>query len=58
MILLDTNVISELMKVNPNYGVVQWLDGQIVTEVFISSITKAETEFGIALLLFYGLFRV
>ena len=50
MILLDTNVVSELMKAIPNPNVVQWLDDQIATEIFISSITKAEIELGIALL--------
>ena len=50
MILLDTNVVSELMKATPNPNVVLWLDDQIATEVFISSITKAEIELGIALL--------
>ena len=50
MILLDTNVVSELMKAVPNSNVVQWLDDRIATQIFISSITKAEIELGIALL--------
>ncbi len=50
MILLDTNVVSELMKASPNPNVVQWLDDKIATQIFISSITKAEIELGIALL--------
>ncbi len=50
MILLDTNVVSELMKVAPNPNVVQWLDDKITSQIFISSITKAEIELGIALL--------
>ncbi len=50
MILLDTNVASELMKASPNPNVVQWLDNKIATQLFISSITKAEIELGIALL--------
>ena len=50
MILLDTNVLSELMKSKPDPDVTQWLDDQTATEVFISSITKAEIELGIALL--------
>ena len=50
MILLDTNVVSELMKLVPNANVVQWLDDNIATQIFISSITKAEIELGIALL--------
>ncbi len=50
MILLDTNILSELMKAKPNPDVTEWLDDQIATEVFISSVTKAEIELGIALL--------
>lgn len=50
MILLDTNVVSELMKSAPNPNVVQWLDDKLATQIFISSITKAEIELGIALL--------
>lgn len=50
MILLDTNVVSELMKSAPNPHLIRWLDDKLVTEIFISSITKAEIEMGIALL--------
>jgi predicted nucleic acid-binding protein len=50
MILLDTNVVSELMKASPNPNVIQWLDDNFATQLFISSITKAEIELGIALL--------
>jgi predicted nucleic acid-binding protein len=50
MILLDTNIVSELMKATPNSNVVEWLDDKISTQIFISSITKAEIELGIALL--------
>ena len=50
MILLDTNVVSELIKATPNPNVVPGLDNKIATQLFISSITKAEIELGIALL--------
>ena len=50
MILLDTNVLSEPMRPSPNERVISWLDQQIVTDLFICSITKAEIELGIALL--------
>ena len=50
MILLDTNVLSELMKPAPELMVVQWLDAQLDSEVFMPAITKAEIELGIALL--------
>lgn len=50
MILLDTNVISELMKTSPDAGVIAWLDDQFSNELFIPSIVKAEIEMGIAIL--------
>ena len=50
MILLDTNVLSELMKPAPKPVVVQWLDAQLDSQVFLSAVTKAEIELGIALL--------
>ncbi len=50
MILLDTNVLSELMKPEPDEDVVAWVDAQPLTSLFISAITRAEIELGIALL--------
>jgi predicted nucleic acid-binding protein len=50
MILLDTNVLSELMKAAPDAGVVAWVDEQPTRTLFISAITRAEIEWGIALL--------
>ncbi len=50
MILLDTNVISELMRPQPNPAVIQWLDEQYAVELFIPTIAKAEIEMGIAIL--------
>lgn len=48
MILLDTNVVSELMRPEPHPGVMAWLDAQVEAHLYISSITKAEIEWGIA----------
>lgn len=50
MILLDTNVLSELMRPAPAAQVVAWLDAQPAATVYISVITRAEIELGIALL--------
>lgn len=47
MIVLDTNVISELMRPEPNARVVDWLDRQDAISVTISSITVAEILYGI-----------
>lgn len=50
MILLDTNVLSELMKLAPEPHVLEWLDTLSPSECYLSAITKAEIELGIALL--------
>jgi len=50
MILLDTNVVSELMKMQPDPRVLNWLDRQSSNDLLTSAITKAEIELGIALL--------
>ena len=48
MILLDTNILSELMRPAPEKGVEQWLADQPDASVFISAITKAELRYGVA----------
>lgn len=50
MILLDTNVISELMKEQPDDSVLSWIDEQIETDLYLCAISKAEIEWGIGLL--------
>jgi predicted nucleic acid-binding protein len=50
MILLDTNILSELMRPAPEKGVEQWLTDQPDASVFISAITEAELRYGVALL--------
>ena len=50
MILLDTNVVSELTRPAPNSSVVSWLDAQITEDVYISAITEAELRFGVKIL--------
>jgi predicted nucleic acid-binding protein len=50
MILLDTNILSELMRPAPEKGVEQWLADQPDASVFISAITEAELRYGVALL--------
>lgn len=48
--LLDTNVISELMRLKPDENVVAWLDRQKSETVWICSITQAEILAGLALM--------
>ena len=50
MILLDTNILSELMRPAPEAAVERWLAGQPSTSVFISAITEAELRYGLALM--------
>ncbi len=50
MIVLDTNVISEAMKPQANPAVRGWLNEQLAETLYITSITLAELQFGIAAL--------
>ena len=49
-ILLDTNVLSELMRRKPPIEVLDWFERQHDASVFICAITRAEILLGIALL--------
>jgi predicted nucleic acid-binding protein len=48
MILIDTNVISELWKAEPNPDVLAWIDAQTVETLYLSAVTVAELRFGLA----------
>ncbi|MBI2836026.1 MAG: type II toxin-antitoxin system VapC family toxin [Acidobacteria bacterium] len=50
MILLDTNVLSELMRRSPEPRVLQWMDSRPAAEMWISAVTVCEIRLGIALL--------
>jgi predicted nucleic acid-binding protein len=50
LIILDTNVLSELMQKAPDPSVVGWLDRQPAESVWITSITLFEARLGLALL--------
>lgn len=50
MIILDTNVLSALMRSTPDAAVVEWLDRQPAESVWITSITLFETQLGLDLL--------
>ncbi|PVY75472.1 hypothetical protein C8D92_107195 [Tamilnaduibacter salinus] len=47
MILLDTNVLSELMRPSPAARVVDWLDQQHARDIAVTAITVAEILHGI-----------
>lgn len=48
--LLDTNVLSELMRHTPDAGVLAWFENQQATLFYISAVTQSEILLGIALL--------
>jgi predicted nucleic acid-binding protein len=49
MILLDTSVVSELMKATPEPVVMAWVNTVPTASVFMSSVTQAEILYGVAL---------
>ena len=50
MIILDTNVLSELMRRAPDSAVLAWLDRQPPLSIWITTITLFECQFGLALM--------
>ena len=50
MIILDTNVLSALMRQAPELPVVHWLDRQQADSVWITSVTQFEVRLGLAVL--------
>ena len=47
MYLLDTNVVSELRRIKPHGGVVNWIRSIDDSALFISAVTLAEIQAGI-----------
>ena len=47
MIVLDTNVLSEPLKVMPAQKVVEWLDNQSAETLYITAVSRAELRFGV-----------
>ncbi len=47
MIILDTNIISELTRPAPDPGVIAWLDSLPTDEAAITAITAAELQYGV-----------
>jgi predicted nucleic acid-binding protein len=48
VIVLDTNVLSALMRTKPDAVVVEWLDRQPADSIWVTSITVFEARFGLA----------
>jgi len=50
VLVLDTNVISELMRPKPDPSVVAWVGAQPGGSLFTTTVTEAELRYGLALL--------
>ena len=50
MIVLDTNIISELLRPAPNKQVEAWLSAQDGENVYFTTVGEAELQYGLALL--------
>jgi len=48
VILLDTNVVSEPMRSNPDRSVLTWLDAQSVESLYLATVSLSELLLGIA----------
>jgi predicted nucleic acid-binding protein len=48
MIVLDTNVISELMRPRAHPDVVAWVDELSANDVYLTAVTTAELRYGLA----------
>ena len=50
MIVLDTNVVSELMRPAPSPAVVSWVSRRDATNLFFSAVGEAELRLGVAIM--------
>jgi len=50
MIILDTNVVSELMRPSPDSRVLHWFSGQAAEDLHVTAVTMAEILYGIELI--------
>ena len=50
MIVLDTNVVSELMLPSPAASVIDWVSRQAMPTLYLSAISEAELRYGVEIL--------
>jgi toxin FitB len=50
VILLDTNVVSELMRVAPDQAVLNWVNGTDANLLYLSTVTIGEIAYGLGIL--------
>jgi hypothetical protein len=50
MIVLDTNIISEIMRPRPSANVTNWLNAQAAHQLYVTAVTIAEILYGLQIL--------
>ena len=50
MAVLDTNVVSELMRLSPTPAVAAWVAGRSASSLFFSAVGEAELRYGVAIM--------
>lgn len=50
MLILDTNIVSELLRPSPEPRVVSWLAAEDGSDVYLTAISEAELRYGVAIL--------
>jgi predicted nucleic acid-binding protein len=50
MYILDTNIVSELVRPTPYRGVVDWIHARATTALYTTAVTQAELFYGIAIM--------
>lgn len=50
MIIVDTNVVSELLRPTPEPRVEDWLAGQDGLDIYLTAISEAELRYGVAIM--------
>ena len=50
MIVIDTNVVSELMRLTPDPAVMTWFSAQHSAELYLTAVSEAELRAGAAIL--------
>ncbi len=50
MVVIDTNVVSELMRLEPDPAVLAWFSGHDSAELYLTAVTEAELRAGAAIL--------
>lgn len=50
MLILDTNVVSELMRQTPDPMIATWVAGHATSSLYLTAVTEAELRFGLAVM--------